>query len=244
MQPLWDHLRVVLVSPRNPLNIGAAARAMSNFGFRHLRLVAPYDLAFREARSAVNAAAVLESAEVFPTLPEAVADCTLVAGTSSLGPREPKHVVHRLEHAAPLLRAEAAANPLALVFGSEKFGLGNEDLSYCHCLLRIPTREEHGSMNLGQAVALCLYELIRDPEAPVLTPTAARRAEAADLHRLTERMLEVLRRSGYINPRTESIEDKIRRLVWRLDLSAQDVEIWLGIFRQVQWKLDREAGQQ
>jgi TrmH family RNA methyltransferase len=163
-------------------------------------------------------------------------------GDRMIGGRDPRSdTARRLAAAAA---EAAAANPIALVFGSEKFGLGNEDCSYCHCLLRIPTREEHGSMNLGQAVALCLYELIRDPEAPVLTPTAARRAEAADLHRLTERMLEVLRRSGYINPRTESIEDKIRRLVWRLDLSAQDVEVWLGIFRQVQWKLDREASRQ
>ena len=85
--PASDNLRVVLISPRNPLNIGAAARAMSNFGFFHLRLVNAYDVAFREAKSAVNAATVLESAQQYKTIGEAVADCALVVGTTSLGPR-------------------------------------------------------------------------------------------------------------------------------------------------------------
>src|SRR5271170_7191900 len=83
-----DHLRVVLVATRNPLNIGAAARAMSNFGCTHLRLVNPYDPAYREAVSAVGAAPVLANAEQFPTVAEAVADCTLVVGTTAAGRRE------------------------------------------------------------------------------------------------------------------------------------------------------------
>src|SRR5205823_769151 len=83
-----DRLRVVLVSPRNPLNIGAAARAMSNFGYLHLRVLNPYELAFREARSAVGAAPLLARAEEFKTVAEAVADCTLVVGTTSVGLRE------------------------------------------------------------------------------------------------------------------------------------------------------------
>src|SRR5579863_9902159 len=86
-----DRLRVVLVSTRNPLNIGAAARAMSNFGFRHLRLVNPYEVAFREARSAVKAGAILESAVEYKTLAEAVGDCELVVGTTAAGKRELNH---------------------------------------------------------------------------------------------------------------------------------------------------------
>src|SRR5438876_214264 len=91
-----DRLRIVLVSPRNPLNIGAAARAMSNFGFLHLRVVNPYELAFREARSAVGAAPLLARAEEFKTLAEAVADCTLVVGTTAVGLRQLQHSVRRL----------------------------------------------------------------------------------------------------------------------------------------------------
>jgi len=158
-------LRVVLVSPRNPLNIGAAARAMSNFGFAELRLVNAYDVAFREARSAVNAGAVLDGAREFPTLAEAVADCALVVGTTSIGHRALEHPLRRLELAGAQIRKKLESAPVALLFGSEKFGLSNEDMSHCHWLLRIPTREEHGSMNLGQAVALCLYEITRKPVA-------------------------------------------------------------------------------
>src|SRR5512147_2579499 len=90
-----DSLRVVLVAPRNPLNIGAAARAMSNFGFSELRLVKPYDVAFREARSAVRAGHVLAGAREFRTVAEAVADCSLVVGTTAAGRRELQHPVRR-----------------------------------------------------------------------------------------------------------------------------------------------------
>src|SRR5260370_35592505 len=158
-----DRLRVVLVAPRNPLNIGAAARAMSNFGFFHLRVVNPYQLAFREARSAVGAAQLLTRAEEFKSVAEALEDCTLVVGTTSVGQRQLQHPVRRLDQASRPLRKHLATGRVALLFGSEKRGLSNEHLSHCHWLLRIPTREEHCSMNLGQAVAVCLYELARDP---------------------------------------------------------------------------------
>src|ERR1700761_4391683 len=92
-----DNLRVVLVATRNPLNVGAAARAMSNFGFLRLRLVNPFDPSFREARSAVGAPALLRDAEVFSSVAEAIADCSLVVGTTAVGTRQVEHAVHRLE---------------------------------------------------------------------------------------------------------------------------------------------------
>src|ERR1700751_2536086 len=99
-----DNLRVVLVNTRNPLNIGAAARALSNFGFSHLRVVNPYELAFREARSAVGAAPLLAQAEEFKTVAEAVEDCTLVVGTTAVGKRQLQHPLRRLDQVArPLL---------------------------------------------------------------------------------------------------------------------------------------------
>ncbi len=165
-------LKVVLISPRNPLNIGAAARAMSNFGFSELRLVNPYEVAFREARSAVKAHAVLEQAREYPTVAEAVADCALVVGTTAIGPRVLEHPLRRLEYGGKLIAKKLATAPVALLFGSEKFGLSNEDMSHCHWLMRIPAREEHGSMNLGQAVAVCLYEIIRSPAAAKTAPDA------------------------------------------------------------------------
>ncbi len=211
---------------------------MSNFGFTRLRLVAPYELAFREARSAVGASAVLRHAEQFSTLAEAVADSTLVVGTTSLGARALEHPLRRLEYGARLLRKHLLHGPAALLFGSEKFGLSNDDLAHCHWLLRIPTREAHGSMNLGQAVAVCLYELTREARAAAAKPLARKPAAARANEQLTALLIEALTESGYLKPRTAaSTMNKARRLVRRLDLSARDAEIWLGMLRQVLWKL-------
>jgi len=234
-----DNLRVVLVSPRNPLNIGAAARAMFNLGFSRLRLVNPYEVAFREARSAIGAREILESAEEFPSVADAIADCKLVVGTTSIGHRGLAHTLHRLEQGAPLIRAQLQLGPAALLFGSEKFGLSNEDLAHCHWLMRIATADREHSMNLGQAVAVCLYELSRyelDPlAAPARTPKPA---SAGDTEQITRLLLEVLGRSGYINPVTVgSAENKVRRLVRRLELSARDAPVVLGMLRQILWKI-------
>jgi TrmH family RNA methyltransferase len=231
-------LRVVLVAARNPLNIGAAARAMSNFGFVRLCVVNPYEIAFREARSAVGASALLESAEEHRTVAEAVAGCALVVGTTAVGHRELQHPLRRLEYGARLIRRGMVSGRVALLFGSEKFGLSNDDLSHCHWLMRIPTREAHGTMNLGQAVAVCLYEIARDARAAKKEPAGLKAAGAAELERFTAMLLEALRASGYVNPRTAaSTEQKARRLVRRLNLPARDAEVWLGMLKQILWKL-------
>jgi len=234
-----SNLRVVLISPRNPLNIGAAARAMFNFGFSKLRLVNPYEVAFREARSAIGARDILQSAEEFPSVAQAVADCALVVGTTSLGHRELEHTLHRLEKGAPLIRQQLPAGPVALLFGSEKFGLGNEDMAHCHWLLRIATADHEHSMNLGQAVAVCLYELSRGAlDPPAAPPRTPERAKAADTEQITRLLLDALEKSGYVNPVTAaSTETKVRRLVRRLDLSAHDAPVVLGMLRQILWKL-------
>jgi TrmH family RNA methyltransferase len=236
-----DGLRIVLVAPRNPLKIGAAARAMSNFGFTQMRLVNPYDVAFKEARSAVHAQYILENAEVFQTVGEAVADCALVAGTTAGGRRDLHLPLYRLEAAGELLREQLNGNQAtALLFGSEKFGLSNEDMSHCQWLLRIPSREEHGSMNLGQAVAICLYELRRDAEAAAQRFPPAEMATAEDYERITVLLLDVLGRSGYVNPTTsESSELKVRRLVRRMGLPAGDTVTWLGMLRQILRKVGK-----
>jgi TrmH family RNA methyltransferase len=232
------NLRVVLVSPRNPLNIGAAARAMSNFGVLELRLVNPYNVAFLEAKSAVKSQDILTNAREFETIADAVADCALIVGTTSIGPRALEHPLRRLETGGRIIAKKLASAPVALLFGSEKFGLSNEDMSYCHWLMRIPTREEHGSMNLGQAVAVCLYEIMRSPAAARAKPDAKRLATAEEMERVTALLEEVLEHSGYVHARVEgSTRMKIRRLIRRMELNAHDAEVWLGMLRQIKWKL-------
>jgi tRNA C32,U32 (ribose-2'-O)-methylase TrmJ len=282
-----DNLRVVLVATRNPLNIGAAARAMSNFGCTHLRLVNPYDPAYREARSAVGAAPVLASAQQLTTVAEAIADCALVVGTTAAGRRELHHQLCTLEAGArmilrqlalqplarrqpasakltrkelapkklerkrvgrgktaraPLAGENTAINRVALLFGSEKTGLSNEDLSHCHWLLRIPTRAEHRSMNLGQAVAVCLYELVRDAKTAARFKQALEKAPpatAGEVERFTAVLTEALSSSGFLDRRiVADADDRIRRLVRRLNLPSRDADMWTGIMRQIVWKLN------
>jgi TrmH family RNA methyltransferase len=248
-----DHLRIVLVGTRNPLNIGAAARAMTNFGFRHLRVVNPYDVAFRQARSAVGASALLANAEEYGTVAEAVADCSLVVGTTAVRNRELQHPLRPLELGALLIRKQRPAGPVALLFGSEKFGLSNADLSHCHWLVRIPTHEENISMNLGQAVAVCLYELVRDSKTKSTHPSekvksqTLRKNQRPDLHqvaatveieRITGLLFDVLRATRYWNPGAgAATEEKVRRLVRRLNIPVGDADVWLGILRQILWKI-------
>ena len=245
----FERLRVVLVNTRNPLNIGAAARAMSNFGFTRLRVVNPFEVAFREARSAVGAAPLLAQAEEFKSLAEAVADCALVVGTSALSRRKPELPVRDLQQGARLIRKRLRAGRVALLFGSEKRGLSNEDLSHCHWLLHIPTQQKHRSMNLGQAVAVCLYELAHNAKAAP-APVKLRVASAGDLERLTSLLLDALQASGYVKARGQSStkthpaatdEEKIRRFVRRMNLSPEDGELLLGMLRQIRWKLEKTS---
>lgn len=240
-----DRLCVVLVGSRNPLNIGAAARAMSNFGFLHLRVVHPYDVAFREARSAIDAEPVLAAAEEFENVAAAVADCSLVVGTTGDLARNPKDPLDRLESAADRIRERLhAGSRVALLFGSEKVGLSNHDLSHCDVLLRIPTRTEHPSMNLGQAVAIALYELVRHatPEDPDGSTNQVPFATAGERERMIEVLLAILDRSGF-GPRGPgpSLEEKLRRLVRHLDLTQSDLQEWLGLLRHILWKLEKES---
>jgi TrmH family RNA methyltransferase len=235
--PDFDLLRVVLVRTRNPLNIGAAARAMSNFGFLHLRVVNPYEVAFREARSAVGASAVLAEAEEFLNVADAVADCTLVVGTTAAQRRELQFPLRPLEGGARVIRKRLASGRVAILFGSEKTGLSNEELSHCHWLMRIPAREEHPSVNLGQAVAICLYELARNPKDRE-QKDKEKLASARDAERISIALLAALQVSGYLNPRASALaEEKMRRLVRRLNLSAADAELWLGMLRKIVWKM-------
>ena len=238
-----DGLVVVLVRPRNPLNIGAAARAMSNFGAHRLRLVNPYAPGFREARSAVGASDVLQQAEEFKTVAEAVADCALVVGTTAVRKRVLQQPVRRLdEPAGGAIRKQLQTERVALLFGSEKIGLTNRDFSHCHWLLNIPTSQQNISMNLGQAVAVCLYELARTEVEESVSPQpvteAVKPATAGETEHITEGLLEALRISGYVKPGTEAMfEKKARSLILRFKLEAYDAKLLLGMVRQIVWKL-------
>jgi TrmH family RNA methyltransferase len=248
-----ENLRVVLVDTRNPLNMGAVARAMSNFGSLHLRVVNPYEKAYRQAVSAVGASTVMREAEEFALVAEAVADCTLVVGTTAVGNREVQQPLMGLQEAARMIRERLETSRVALLFGSEKRGLSNEQLSYCQWLLRIPTREEHRSMNLGQAAAVCLYEISRMGERAHggMRSSKGKIGKSGDeagkefaametVERITEVWLEALERSGYVGARARSTsEEKLRRMLRRFTMTERDAEVVLGMMKKMVGKLEK-----
>jgi TrmH family RNA methyltransferase len=245
-----ERFTVVLVGARNPSNIGAAARAMQDFGFTDLRFVndyaAPFEAAQLEApKSAVGAADVMRSARSFSTLAEAIADCTLVVGTTAIGDRTIDQRLLPLTQAAPKLLAvlrTSESTRAALLFGSEKTGLTNEQLSHCAWLTTIPMFAPEGarhlSMNLGQSVAVCLYELARGgfegakeiPHHAMTPPTAE------DRERLTQLLLDVMHSTEYTRRFPANAQEPlVRTLVQSLGKDHSEAESWMGIFRQILW---------
>lgn len=213
---------------------------MHSFGFGRLGVVNPYEVAFREARSAVGGAPVLQSAQEFQSVADAVAEATLIVGTTAVGHRELQQPLRRLDPGARAIRREMRSGSVALLFGSEKFGLSNDDMSHCHWLLRVPTVDQSHSMNLGQAVAVCLYEIARGGLPKAAVPKARKPAAAADVEQITRLLIDAARESGYTKPTVAtSSEQKIRRMVRRLKLTDGDASLWLGLLRQVLWGLRR-----
>lgn len=222
--------------PRNPLNIGAAARAMANFGFAELWLVAPYDAAWRSARSARAGQSVLANAQVCATLAEAVAGCRPVVGTTAGTARRPELPLEPWLSVAPALRSGHGA----LLFGSEKTGLSVEEMSHCHRLARIETTVGAPSLNLGQAVALCCYELRRETmplpdDAAGLPPPGG-----AGLERLVETWMPLLEALGVSRAQHRpSQHRRLRAMLLRWHITAADERRLLGIARQLRHALAR-----
>ena len=234
--------RIVLVRPRNPLNIGAAARAMANFGFDDLVVVAPFDPVWREARSAVGAGAVLESARAVDHLPEAIGDCTLVVGTTTGSRRNLDRNPVSLTELTTTWSKLPSHSRAAVLLGSEKTGLLNDHLSYCHLLVRIPTTTRCPSMNLGQAVAVCCYELSRSGGFPRSATTghvhSSLPANVQSLDHVLDRAATVLDLAGYFKPKGKHAQLlKLRRLILDAGLSNHDVRVLGGILAQIEWKM-------
>jgi tRNA/rRNA methyltransferase len=249
MKSLKLDWRFVLVRPRNPLNIGAAARAMANFGFREMVVVAPYSPIWQETRSAVGAEEIVTSARAVQSLVGAIGDASLVVGTTAGSRRNLDRDLIPLPDFPAWLRQRKAAGRVAVLFGSEKTGLSNEHMSYCHALVRVPTAVGCPSMNLGQAVAVCAYELARAGLVPTrpLRPTVhpSDPAGAQSLEHLFDRAARVLDKVGYLKPKSRHATLlKLRRLIMDLELTNYDARILGGILAQIEWKINqRNSGQ-
>lgn len=225
-----DNLRVVLVETSHPGNIGAAARAMKVMGLSRLYLVNPRCAVDDEARARSSGALdVLEHAVVCDGLDEALADTVLAAACTSRR-RDLPHPAYTPRQAAPLLLEQAQAWPVALVFGSETFGLSNEHLMKCRWLLNIPANPEYMSLNLASAVQVLAYELrctLEDATIPLPQfQTASHGETEAFLAELERTLVDV----GFLDPaHPKRLMPRLRRFFARAGLEKEEVAIWRGI---------------
>ncbi|MCD6527659.1 MAG: RNA methyltransferase [Desulfuromonas sp.] len=236
-------MAVVLVEPQGPLNIGSVCRAMANFGFSDLRLVNPQTnhLGYDARLMAVKASVLLESAKVYSRLDDALTDCQYAFGTTRR--------FGRYRDRDDFLYPDAAAETLvgfgphvqtALVFGREDCGLFTEELDLCQRFITIPTCDELPSMNLAQAVSLCLYELgkIRavEREGEGGGAPAVDLADNGDVEKMYSHMEKALVGIGYLDKENpDHILRVYRRMFGRSGLSARDVRVLRGLWRKVDW---------
>jgi len=229
---------VVLVAPQGALNIGSVCRAMANFGLTDLRLVAPEadHLGDEARRMAVKAGTLLERASIHGSLQEALADCHLALGTTRRFGKYREDLLHPDQAARKLLPLTLQGR-VAMVFGREDKGLLTEELDLCQLLITIPTSEELGSMNLAQAVAVCLYEL-RRVSGELLGKQSGRKrlATGKSLEVMFSRMRASLVGIEYLDPQNpDHILRSFRRIFGRAGLNDREVRILQGLWRRIDW---------
>lgn len=230
-------IRIVLIEPRHPGNIGAAARAMKTMGLEQLVLVRPVEFPSEEAeRRAVAAADLLERARVVERLDDAISDCTLVVGTTGRT-REHPHPVLDAREGGRLLAAEATAGAAtAVLFGCERDGLSNEALDACHYQLRIPTSDALTSLNLASAVQLVCYEIRMALAAGTEGASAAEalpaRPTQAELEIFYSRLREALDSHDYFHAMNPTPTfTKIRRIFGRARPDAHELKLLHGLVK-------------
>jgi tRNA/rRNA methyltransferase len=232
---MLTNLRIVMVRPRGSVNIGSVARAMKNVGAKELAIVGSARTQSFWARAmAVHGRDILSEAKCYETIRAAIADCTLVVGTTCRTGLYRSHS-QTPRQAAPALASAAKIGKAALLFGPEDHGLSNKDLEHCQQLITIPTHPEYQSLNVAQAAAICLYEVYLAALAPV-NDDGLERAQAEDIERLFDIMRNSLLKIGFLDSENpEHMLLAFRRIFGRNGLEAKDVRILTGMFRQIEW---------
>jgi tRNA/rRNA methyltransferase len=235
-----DSISIILVRPRFAENIGSVARAMKNMGLSRLIIVnGSSPLHANAYKLASGAEDILERAEEFFTLAEAISETRVVVGFTSRGGKERRPDLTP-EALAKKLIPLSQKNAIGLAFGSEKEGLTNDELSMCHLYARIPSVESFPSLNLAQAVMVVCYELFNaSTESP---KRSAQLAQAEQLERMFEHMQKTLLRIGFLDSNNpKRIMRVLRRLFGRSQMDEREVRIFQGIWSQVDWHLEKRG---
>jgi len=234
-------VRIVLIDPSHPGNIGSVARAMKNMALSDLTLVRPRSFPHTEANAlAAGADDILSGARIVETVAEAIGDCGFIAGTTSR-PRSyywefatPRDVAARIVGAAKENRA-------ALLFGSERYGLANDDLQYCNVLVRIPANPDYCSLNLAMSVQLLAYEIFLAHEQPQShTQLELPLAPSSDVEHFYAHLHQVLNEIDF-DDRTGHLMERLRRLFNRAQLDRNELNIMRGILSAVQGRRGQSA---
>jgi tRNA/rRNA methyltransferase len=236
---MLSNLRVVMVRARGSGNIGSVARAMKNVGAHDLAIVGKARTqSFWAKAMAVHGRDVLGGSRCYESIRAAIADCTLVVGTTCRSGLYRSHSRAPREVAPEIARA-ASQGKVALLFGPEDHGLSNKDLEHCQLLVTIPTHPEYPSLNVAQAAVICLYEVYVAAMASAGEPSV-KRAEAEHIERLFDIMRESLLKIGFLDSENpEHMLLALRRILGRAGLEDKDVRILTGMFRQIEWYADR-----
>lgn len=236
-------IKIVLVEPAGPLNVGSIARVMKNFGFDNLVLVNPQCDPLEEAamKMAVHAQDILKSAVVVTTLPEALQGCVRAIATTARV-RDWDTPLENPRTALPWL-LELPDSPAALIFGREDRGLSNQELNYAQRFIRIPSSDNYPSLNLASAVGICCYELAQYSAPPTPTPSTTHDLASLDIVETYYQQLEsLLLDIGYLYPHTATTRmAKFRQLYNRAHLQTQEVAMLRGILRQIEWAVKNQS---
>ena len=224
-------MRIVLVEPQHPGNIGAVARAMANFGLNDLAMVKGCELADESYARSKSGRPVLENSKRYSTIEEAIANCDIAIGTSGIRPEGDKRWFRAPQDVKKINEIITNRENPALLFGRENHGLYREELALCEATITIPTNSEYPILNLSHAVAIVLYEIKRSEKVKRLKKQKSVSQE--EFERLVDRIMELLENSSYPERRLDRSKTTLRRLISRGNPNIGEYENLMGIFKAI-----------
>lgn len=224
-------MRIVLVEPQHPGNVGAVARAMANFGLTDLAMVNGCELADESYARSKSGRPVLENSKRYKTIEEAIANCDIAIGTSGITPEGDKRWFRAPENVEKINDIITERENPALLFGRENYGLYREELALCETTITIPTNPEYPVLNLSHAVSIVLYEIKRKKK--VKGPKKRKNVSNDEFERLVERIMNLLENSSYPKRRLNRSKTTLRRLISRGNPDEGEYENLMGIFKAI-----------